>query len=49
MLRGRFASSFALMDDAEYEAGLARAEAEMPDRFESLLRTVGVVARQAAP
>jgi hypothetical protein len=26
MLRGRFASSFALIGDAEYQAGLAQAE-----------------------
>ena len=31
MLRGRFASSFALIGDAEYEAGLAQAERDMPE------------------
>jgi SAM-dependent methyltransferase len=38
MIRGRFASSFAHMDDAEYEAGLARAEREMPESVVSDLR-----------
>jgi SAM-dependent methyltransferase len=37
MLRARFASSFALMSDEEYEAGLQRAEQEMPEAFESTL------------
>jgi SAM-dependent methyltransferase len=32
--RGRFASTFELISDEEYRAGLARAEAELPDRVE---------------
>lgn len=44
MLRGRFASSFALIDDREYELGLARAEREMPESFESTLQLVCVTA-----
>jgi SAM-dependent methyltransferase len=37
-LRGRFASSFALIPDDEYQDGLRRAEAEMPDPMRSELR-----------
>jgi SAM-dependent methyltransferase len=44
MLRARFASSFALIDEQEYELGLARAEREMPDSFESTLQLVCVTA-----
>jgi SAM-dependent methyltransferase len=33
-IRGRFASTFELISDDEYQAGLARAEAELPDRIE---------------
>ena len=36
MLHGRFASSFALMSDDEYRAGLDRAQHELPDRVESV-------------
>ena len=46
MLRGRFASSFALMSDDEYRAGLERAERELPDRVESVLGLVIVTARR---
>ena len=42
MLRARFASSFALIDEHEYELGLARAEREMADSFESTLQLVCV-------
>jgi ubiquinone/menaquinone biosynthesis C-methylase UbiE len=31
-IRGRFISSLRLLDDAEFEAGLARAERELPER-----------------
>jgi SAM-dependent methyltransferase len=44
-LRGRFASSLALLSDEEYRAGLARAERELPDPVETLLRLAVVVAR----
>jgi hypothetical protein len=46
MLRGRFASSFALMSADEYRAGLERAERELPDRVESVLGLVIVTARR---
>lgn len=38
LLRGRFASSFAVMSEGEYQAGVERAEREMPDRFVTSLR-----------
>jgi SAM-dependent methyltransferase len=44
MLRERFVSSFALLDEHEYERGLSRAEREMPDSFESVLQLVGITA-----
>jgi SAM-dependent methyltransferase len=44
MLRARFASSFALIEDDEYERGLARAQREMPERFESTLELVCLTA-----
>jgi ubiquinone/menaquinone biosynthesis C-methylase UbiE len=37
MLRGRFASSFALMSDEEYREGLDRAERELPEKVESVI------------
>ena len=37
MLRGRFASSFALMSDEEYRAGLDRAGRELPYKVESAI------------
>jgi ubiquinone/menaquinone biosynthesis C-methylase UbiE len=43
-LRGRFASSLALLSDDEYQAGLARAERELPDPVETVLRLAVVVA-----
>jgi ubiquinone/menaquinone biosynthesis C-methylase UbiE len=43
-LRGRFASSLSLLSDAEYRAGLARAERELPDPVETVLRLAVVVA-----
>jgi hypothetical protein len=46
MLRGRFASSFALMSDDEYRAGLERAERELPERVESVLGLVIITARR---
>jgi SAM-dependent methyltransferase len=36
-LRGRFISTLALLDDAELEDGVARAERELPERFEARL------------
>jgi SAM-dependent methyltransferase len=33
-IRGRHISTFDLISEEEYEAGLARAEAELPERFE---------------
>jgi len=45
MLRARFASSFALIGEQEYEQGIARAEREMPEAFESTLHMVGLAAR----
>ncbi|HYI99926.1 MAG TPA: methyltransferase domain-containing protein [Thermoleophilaceae bacterium] len=45
MLRARFASSFALIEEREYERGVARAEREMPERFESTLELVCLTAR----
>jgi ubiquinone/menaquinone biosynthesis C-methylase UbiE len=33
-IRGRFISTLRLLDDAEYEAGLARAEHELPERVD---------------
>ena len=42
MLRARFVSSFALLEEHEYERGLARAERHMPDSFESVLQLVCV-------
>jgi ubiquinone/menaquinone biosynthesis C-methylase UbiE len=46
MLRGRFASSFALMSDDEYRAGLERAEHELPERIESVIGLVVITARR---
>lgn len=45
-IRGRFASSFALMSDEEYRAGLERAERELPEKVESALELVIVTARR---
>jgi len=45
MLRGRFASSFAVISDDEYQAGLARAEREMPERFTATLPLSIITAR----
>jgi SAM-dependent methyltransferase len=45
LLRGRFASSFALIDDDEYAAGMRRAERELPDPVQSVLKLIVVVAR----
>ena len=45
LLHGRFASSFALLDDAEYAAGVARAERELPaDGVDTTLRLALVTA-----
>jgi ubiquinone/menaquinone biosynthesis C-methylase UbiE len=46
MLRGRFASSFALMSDDEYRSGLERAERELPERIESVIGLVVITARR---
>jgi SAM-dependent methyltransferase len=43
-LRGRFASSLALIGDDELAAGIARAERELPERFEAPLRLARVTA-----
>jgi len=45
-IRGRFASSFALMGEEEYRAGLERAERELPMKVESVLELVIVTARR---
>ena len=47
MLRARFASSFALIPDQEFEAGLSRAERDMPETFTSVLRLIVLVAGSA--
>jgi SAM-dependent methyltransferase len=44
LLRGRYASSFALLEDAEVEEGIARAERELPDVVETVLALALVVA-----
>ncbi len=44
LLRGRFASSFALIPQDEYQEGLSRAERELADRMESTLRLLVVTA-----
>ncbi len=49
MLRGRFASSFALMSEDEYLAGLDRAERELPERVESVIEMAVVCARRRGP
>ncbi len=45
MLRGRFASWSALIDDGEYRMGLDRAERELPERIESEIGWAIVTAR----
>jgi SAM-dependent methyltransferase len=45
LLRERFASSLALIDDAELEAGARRAERELPPVIEPVLEMVLVLAR----
>jgi len=44
LLRGRYASSFALLDDTEVEEGIARAERELPAVVETVLALALVVA-----
>jgi SAM-dependent methyltransferase len=46
MLRSRFASSFAVMRDEEYDAGVERAQREMPEAFVATLRLVVLTARR---
>jgi uncharacterized heparinase superfamily protein len=46
MLRGRIASSFALMSDEEYRARLDRAERELPDKLESAIEIAMLSARR---
>jgi ubiquinone/menaquinone biosynthesis C-methylase UbiE len=46
MLRGRFASSFALIAETEYRLGLERAERELPELVEFVLRLLIIVARR---
>jgi SAM-dependent methyltransferase len=41
-IRGRYASTFDLLPDDEYEAGLARAERELPDPVEYTLESLVV-------
>jgi ubiquinone/menaquinone biosynthesis C-methylase UbiE len=43
-LRGRYASTFDLLDEREYEAGVARAERELPETVEYQLELIVVVA-----
>jgi SAM-dependent methyltransferase len=43
-LRGRYASTFDLLGEEEYEAGVARAERELPETVEYLLELIVVVA-----
>jgi SAM-dependent methyltransferase len=45
-IRGRFASSFALMGEEEYRAGLERAERELPEKVESVLESLIFTARR---
>jgi ubiquinone/menaquinone biosynthesis C-methylase UbiE len=45
-LRGRHASTFDLLDQDEYEAGVARAERELPDPVEYSLELMVVVASE---
>jgi ubiquinone/menaquinone biosynthesis C-methylase UbiE len=48
LLHGRFTSSFALLDDAEYAAGVTRAERELPpDGVDTTLRLALVIARRS--
>jgi len=46
LLHGRFASSFALMDEAEVGAGIERAERELPEVVETTLELVILVAER---
>lgn len=46
MIRGRFASSFALIGDDEYRAGLDRAERVLPGRIEVVMWLVVLTARR---
>lgn len=46
LLRGRFASSIALISETEYRAGLAHAEATLPDPVEAVLETQLLVAER---
>jgi len=43
-IRGKHIGTFDLIDEDEYEAGLARAERELPDRVHTMLRWVIAVA-----
>ena len=45
-LRGRYASTFEHLTDAEYREGLARAERELRDPVEYLLELLVVVAHR---
>jgi hypothetical protein len=45
-LRGRYASTFDHLSDAEYMAGLERAERELPERIEYVLELVLAVAQR---
>jgi hypothetical protein len=45
-LRGRHASTFDLLDEAEYRAGVERAERELPERVEYTLELLVVRAER---
>ena len=45
-IRGRHISTFDLLDEAEYAAGLARAEAELPERIEYAVEWVVAIAER---
>ena len=46
-IRGRFISTLRLLDEAEHAEGLARAEAELPERSDYELRWVLAAARRS--
>ena len=47
-IRGRHISSFDLLTEGEYRAGVDRAERGLPDRVEYMLRSLLVVAVRPA-
>lgn len=48
-IRGRYISTLRLLDDATVDAGLARAERELPDEIESVLEWAVVRADLPGP